>query len=116
MLTDQHRRGFKVDALVFDAHQNHPERVFPADRQREVGLADNFVHHGPRLAPVVRHLGHGRPVVVGVIQVIPAHLVHTDGEHGFELRVDALGDQAGQQQFVDEKSGSVAEVKNQRVA
>ena len=115
MLADQHRRGFEVDALVFDAHQDDPERVVPADRQGQRLRADQAVDGGACRPAVFAHRGDGRPVVAGVVEVVPAHFVDADGEHRFVAGVDAL-DQPGQRQLVDEEGGGVAEVEDQRMA
>ena len=40
---------------------------------------------------VLLDLGHGRPVVMGLVQVVPGHLVDPDGEHRFEAGIDPLG-------------------------
>src|SRR5699024_7464627 len=57
----------------------------------------------------------GGPVIVNIVQIIPTHFVHADSENGFHVRVEALVDESGQQQFVDEKRGGVAVVKDQGV-
>ena len=74
------------------------------------------VDRSTHLIAIGFYLRHRRPVVVGVVEVVPAHFINADGEHRLKTRVDAFCDQTHQQQFVDEKSGGVAEVKNQRVA
>ena len=115
MLANQHRGGFEVDALVLDAHQDDPERVFPADGQGQGLRADQVVDSCARRPPVIAHSSDARPVVTGVVEVVPAHFIDADGEHRFVAGVDAL-DQAGQRQLVDEKGGGVAEVEDQRMA
>ena len=35
VLTDQHRGGLQVDALMLDAHEDRPPGAVPADRQGE---------------------------------------------------------------------------------
>ena len=115
VLAHQHRRGLEVDTLVLDAHHHRPERILPADRQREGRLADHAVDHRAHLVAVGGDLGHGGPVVARVVEVVPAHLVHADREHRFQARIDALLDQAGEQELVDEEGGGVAEVEDQRV-
>ena len=116
MLAHQHRRGLEVNALVLDAHQHRPERALPANRQGERGVADDAVDQRPHPPPVVGDLGHRRPVVAGVVEVVPAHFVDANGEHRLEARVEALVDQAGEDELVDEEGRGVAEIKNQRVA
>ena len=48
-----------------------------------------------------------------VVEIIPAHFVHTDCEHGLEARIDALRNQLGEQQLVDEKRCCMTVVENQ---
>ena len=116
MLADQYGRGFQMDALVLHAHHDGPPGVVPVHGQGERRGVDQAQHQGAHLVAVGLHLGHGGPVVVRVVQVVPAHLVHAHGEDGFQMRVDALGDQAREQQLVDEEGGGVAVVEDQRVA
>ena len=105
-----------MDALVFDTHHDCPPRVVPVDRQGQRFCANYAVDRSTHLIAIGFYLRHRRPVVVGVVEVVPAHFINADGEHRLKTRVDAFCDQTHQQQFVDEKSGGVAEVKNQRVA
>jgi hypothetical protein len=53
VLADQHRRGFQMDALVLDAHDDDPPGMLPADRpgQRQVvsiNPVDHRAHRGWR--------------------------------------------------------------------
>ena len=105
-----------MDALVLDAHDDGPPRVVPVHRQLQRRLADDAVDHGTDAVTVGAHLGGGRPVVVRLVEVIPAHLVDAHREHRLEARVDALGDEPGQQQFVGEEGRRVSVVEDQRVA
>ena len=116
VLAYQHRGRFQMDALMFDAHQYRPPRMVPVDRQRERDCCnqpvDNFAHP----VAVFAHFVDTRPVVMGFVEVVPAHFIDTHREHRFEFRIDALPDQPGQHQLVDEKCRGMAEVENQRVA
>ena len=51
-----------------------------------------------------------------LIQIIPRHFVDADRARGFDFFIDALIDQIGDVEFVDEEDGGVAVVKNQRMA
>ena len=116
LLADQHRGGLQVDALVLHAHHDGPPGVVPVHGQRQRGAVDQAHDQRAHAVAVGLHARHAGPVVMRLVQVVPAHLVHADGEHRFELRVDALADQAREQQLVDEEGGRVAVVKNQWVA
>ncbi|MPM48295.1 hypothetical protein SDC9_95019 [bioreactor metagenome] len=115
VLADQHRRGFEMDALVLDAHQDGPERIFPADWQAQWMGADDAIHDRPYLAAIGADFGDARPVVAGVVEIIPAHLIDPDREHRFQSWIETLGDQAGEQELIDEEGGRVAEVEDQWV-
>ena len=116
LLADQHGGRFQMDALVLHAHHDGPPGVGPVHRQGEGRAVDQAGDQRAHPVAVGLRAGNAGPVVVRLVQVVPAHLVHADGKDGFELRVDALGDQPRQQQLVDEEGGRVAVVKNQRVA
>ena len=49
------------------------------------------------------------------VEVVPAHLIHANGEHGFKRRVEAKVDQSGHVQLVDVEGGGVAEVEDVRM-
>ncbi len=53
---------------------------------------------------------------MGLVQIVPAHLVHPDGDHGLDAGVEAALDEACRQQLVDEEGGGVAVVEDERVA
>ncbi|MNQ66596.1 hypothetical protein D3C85_810900 [compost metagenome] len=114
-LADQHAGGLEVDALVLCPHQDDPGRALPVDGQGQWHLLDEVDHPGAHLGAVVSQLGHPGPVVVGLVQIVPAHLIHPDGDHGLDAGVDATVDQAGRQQLVDEEGGGVAVVEDERM-
>src|SRR6185369_11237647 len=90
VLADQHRRGFEMDAFVFDAHYDHPPRMLPADRQAQRQRADQAVDGGPYFAAIGADLLDARPVVARVAEIVPAHFVDADREHRLEAGVDAV--------------------------
>ena len=69
----------------------------------------------PHMAAVVTQLCHRGPVVVGLVQIVPAHLVHPRWRPGPRCGVEPALDEAGRQQLVDE-GGGVAVVEDERVA
>ena len=101
---------------MLDPHQHRPEGMVPPDGQGQGGLADHPIHRLPHLPAILPDPGHRRPVIVGLIQVVPAHLVHAHGEHGLQPRVDPPGHQARQDKLVDEEGGGVPQVEDQGMA
>mmetsp|Transcript_37604 Transcript_37604/g.94328 ORF Transcript_37604/g.94328 Transcript_37604/m.94328 type:complete len:289 (+) Transcript_37604:3577-4443(+) len=128
---DDDRRRLEVDPLVFDAHEHDPpERVLgDGHLQRLVG-ADHLHHQRSHLLPVLQdaldeqrcRLGVlvglllGRPGVVGLVEVVPGHLVDTHCTHRLQLWVDSLCDVFAEDEFVDEEARRVAEVEDEWVA
>ncbi|MNE64955.1 hypothetical protein D3C80_1603980 [compost metagenome] len=53
---------------------------------------------------------------MGLVQIVPAHLVHPYGHHGLDTGVEAAVDEARRQQLVDEEGGGVAVVEDEGVA
>ena len=84
-----------MDALMLDAHQYGPPGMLPGDRQGQGQGGDERVHGRAHLAAIGTDFLHPRPVVMSLAQIVPAHLVHADGEHRLETRMDALTQQAG---------------------
>lgn len=105
-----------MDALVLYPHQDHPGRALPVDGQGERHLANKIAHQRTDFGPIAAQLGDLWPVVVGLVQIVPAHLVHPDGDHGLDAGIQPLVDQARRQQFVDEEGGGVAVVEDERMA
>ena len=60
-------------------------------------------------------LSERRPVVVGLVQIIPRHFIDADGEHGFEARIDPLVGDLRDDQFIDIERCRVPDVEDQRV-
>ncbi|MNJ52572.1 hypothetical protein D3C77_479160 [compost metagenome] len=115
-LADQHAGGLQVDALVLYAHQDDPGRALPVDGQCDRHTFDEITHQGAHAATVGAQFGHRRPVVVGLVQIVPAHLVHPYGHHGLDAGIEAPVDEVGRQQLVDEEGGGVAVVEDEGVA
>lgn len=105
-----------MDAFVLDAHHDAPPRVGPVDGRGQRRFADHAVHHAAHPVAVVAHRLHRGPVVIRLVQVVPAHFVHADREHRFQSRIQPFADQPGQQQLVHEEGCGVAEIENERMA
>ncbi|CPS59121.1 Uncharacterised protein [Mycobacteroides abscessus] len=45
---------------------------------------------GTHLMPIITDFLHGRPVIVHFIQIVPTHLVHTNREDTFKMRIQAF--------------------------
>ncbi len=115
-LADQHAGGLEVDALVLYPHQYDPGRALPMDGQLDRHPLDEITHQGAHPAAIVTQLADGGPVVVGFVQIVPAHLVHPDGDQGLDAWVEPTLDETGRQQLVDEEGGGMAVVEDERVA
>ena len=70
-----------MNALVLDAHHDRPEGIVPVDGQCQRQGRDHAVDQGTHLVTVGLDLGDRRPVVVGIVEIVPGHFVDTDGEH-----------------------------------
>ena len=75
----------------------------------------NVQDQGTHLMTIIADFLHTGPVIMYFIQIVPAHLVHTDCKDTFKMRIQAFADQFAEQQFVDKKSGSMRKIKNQRM-
>ena len=115
VLADEHRGRLKVNSLMFDAHHDGPPVTVPVNRQRQRHGFDQLQHGLAHLCPVVQYFLDSGPVVVIVVQVVPAHFIHTHREDGFHVGVDAFFQDLGQYQFVHKEGGGVAKVENERM-
>ena len=104
-----------MDALMLDTHDDRPPGVLPVDWRGQRRFIDDRQHRLAHLGAIGQYVRHARPVVVGVVEIIPTHLIHAHSEDGFQLLVDTPIKQPCQQQFVGEKGSGVPEIKNQRV-
>src|SRR6187455_1591333 len=101
-----------MDTFMLDPHQNSPPGMVPANRQSQGRFADEPVDNAANGIAVGSHFFNGRPVIMGGIQVVPAHLVDPDREHGFKSGIDSFRYQSRKQQFVSKESCRMAEVEN----
>ena len=115
-LPHDHARGFEVDPLVLDAHQDQPRRRVPADRQFERHRLDELIHEFPHVGAVPLHRCDRGPVVVGGVEVVPRHLVHAHRHHRFEHGVEPRGNEATGRELVEVEDRRVGVVEDQRVA
>jgi hypothetical protein len=92
-----------MNALMLDAHHDDPQGAVLSDRQGDVTGSYEMVHHLASLLTMRFDLCRRGPVMMSIIQVIPRHFVHTYRQHGFQGRVDALIDEPGDVELVDEK-------------
>ena len=104
-----------MDPLVFDSHQDRPERMVPVDGHRQRQGPDRFVNAGAHGVAVGFDLAQPRPVVMGRVKVVPGHLVNANGEHRLEPGIDPLVRDPGDDQLVDVEGRRMSEVENQRV-
>ncbi|MNH04008.1 hypothetical protein D3C79_632840 [compost metagenome] len=101
---------------MLDAHQDDPGRALPADGQGERHPPDEVANQRADFGPITAQFGDLGPVVVGLVQIVPAHLVHADGDHGLDAGIETALDEARRQQLVDEEGGGVAVVEDEGVA
>ena len=104
-----------MDPLVFDPHQDHPERIVPVDGHRQGQGADRLVHNPADGVTIGLDFVERRPVVMRGVQVVPRHLVDAHGEHRFEAGIDAPGRNLGDDQLVDVESCRMPEIEDQGV-
>ncbi len=109
------RGGFQVDPLVFNPHQDHPERIVPVDGHRQGHGPDGLVHNAAHGVAIRLDLVERRPVVMRSVQVIPGHLIDTDREHGFESGIDPLVRDLGHDELIDVESRRMPEIEDQGV-
>ena len=119
-LADQHRRGFEVDALVVEAHEQRPKGVAHADGRvavGEVGVGlDELADGGVDLLAIGVGLGKAGPQHLVLGHVVPAHLVHAGLEDALEVGVEGRRDQPGHPQLVDVERRRMTVVEDHRVA
>ena len=115
MLADQHRRSFQMNPFMLDAHDDGPPRILPVQGQSQRSMFKDVQDQGTYLMTIIADFLHGRPVIMYFIQIVPAHLVYTDCEDTFKMRIYAFANQLAEQQFIDKKSGGMGKIKNQRM-
>ena len=115
-LPHDHRRRFQVNPLVLDAHEDDPCRRIPADGKFQRHRLDELVHQVADGRPVATDRRHGGPVIVGLVEVVPRHLVHAHRHHRLEMGVDPRRDVSAGGQLVDVEDRRVREVEDQRMA
>ena len=98
------------------AHQDDPGRALPVDGQGERHPPDEVANQCADFGPITAQFGDLGPVVVGLVEIVPAHLVHADGDHGLDAGIETAVDEARRQQLVDEEGGGVAVVEDEGVA
>ena len=57
-----------------------------------------------------------RPIVMGVVQIVPRHFVDTDRQNRLKCRVNSLIDQLGNIQLVNIEDGRVPVIEDQRLS
>ena len=105
-----------MDALMLNPHQDHPGRTLPVQRQRQRHLFNKLDHPTTDLAPIVMQFRHRRPVIMTVIQIVPAHFIDTNRQHRFDMVIDTLIDKPRRHQLVNIEGGGVAVIEDQRMA
>ena len=104
-----------MDPLVFDPHEECPEGIVPVDGHRQRRRADGLIDHRPHRVAICLDLRKRWPVVMGVVQIVPRHLVDSDGKHRFEAGVDPPIGELGDDELVDKEGSRMPQVKDQRV-
>src|SRR5687768_5175302 len=104
-----------MNAFVFDTHHDRPPWAVPANGQSQRRFTDEPIDDFPHSSAIGSHLFDGRPIVMGRIQIVPAHFIDTYCEHRFHFWVDAFSNQTREQQFVSKEGCRMAEVEYQRM-
>jgi hypothetical protein len=96
---------------MLNAHKNDPHITLPC-KGFLLTLFDQVDYH--LLDPVSEIFGilDRGPLVMGLIQVVPVHLINADSEHSFILFVDSAFDQSFVNQLVDKKGRCMPKVKD----
>jgi hypothetical protein len=81
----EHGMGNQIEGV-------YEKGAFPIYGWRERQTHDELIYHLPHLSAVGFDCRGRRPIVVLIVDVVPAHLIDTHGKHGFKLRVHALAD------------------------
>ncbi|MPN07359.1 hypothetical protein SDC9_154625 [bioreactor metagenome] len=79
-----------MNPFVLNPHHDNPKRAFPINGKRQRSSINNTENSFFGFVPVIVNFGDGRPVVMIIVEVVPAHLVHANGKSGFEFRIDAF--------------------------
>ncbi len=116
MLTDEYRRGFEMDELMLDAHQDDPDRMLHAELTAQIHMRQHGVDTLAHLIAIVTQGGDLGPVIVPLIEIVPAHLIDTDGAQPLDFGVDTRLDEAGEKQLVDEEGRRMTKIEDQRMA
>lgn len=114
-LADEHTGGFKVDPFMFDPHQDHPCRAVPTDRQVQRHLFNKMKHLLLYFLTVRFDIADRWPWVMLVIQVIPAHFIHSDSHHGLERGINTGVEISACNQLINIKGCSMGIIENKRM-
>ena len=85
-----------MNELVLNPHQNRPPGIIPTHWATPGRLANHVRHCGTNLLPIGFDLGNRWPIVIGLVQIIPTHLIHTNSKNRLKAWVDPFRNQLGQ--------------------
>ena len=99
---------------MLDAHHDDPSIGVPTDLW--TSIIDDVQNNLLDLLTIGGDLPDGGPVIVGIVEVIPVHLIDADCEDGLKVGVDSVRDESFVEELVDVHASCVAIVENQRMA
>ena len=101
-----------MNTLMLNAHQDHPGRALPADRQRDRHGLDQIADQRFNTSTVFTDFINGGPVIVTVIEIVPAHLIHTNRHHRFDTIVQTRINEASGHQLINVEGGGVTKIED----
>lgn len=113
--TNDYWWGLKVNTFMLNAHKDNPHIALPCKDFLFTFLNQIDYHLLDSVSEMFGILDRG-PLVMGLIQVVPVHLINSNSEHSFVLFVDSALDQSLVNQLVDKKGRCMPKVKDKRVS
>lgn len=101
-----------MNTLMLNTHQDHPGRTLPGDRQSQRQGLDEIADQRFNAPAVFADFFNGGPVIVAVVEIVPAHLIHTNRHHRFDTIVQTRVDKASGHQLINVEGGGVAKIED----
>lgn len=106
-----HWRCLKVNSLMLDSHENYPKITVPVD----LILLALLYYLDDHIFDLISE-GFGilkrRPVIMGLIEIVPVHLIDSYSKHSFIWLIDSFLDESLINEFVGKECSSVSVVED----